>query len=75
MLKYWEGFVNIDCRMTKIKLKIFPFGGNNQVIECAVESESQYIISGGRKHLLKLKNYENIKIISPAEFYRAHQSL
>ena len=40
---------------------------DNKVIECAVESFSDYIITYDR-HLLKLKEYKGIKIITPEEF-------
>ena len=39
---------------------------DNKVIECAIESSSDYIITYD-KHLLKLKEYEGIKIIKPEE--------
>ena len=39
---------------------------DNKVIECAVESLSTYIITYD-KHLLKLGEYQNIKIIRPEE--------
>ena len=39
---------------------------DNKIIECAIESNADYIISYD-KHLLKLKEYENIKIITPEE--------
>ncbi len=39
---------------------------DNKIIECAVESKSEYIISYD-KHLLKLKEYQEIKIIRPEE--------
>lgn len=40
---------------------------DNKVIACAIESSSQYIITYD-KHLLKLKEYKEIKIITPEEF-------
>ena len=40
---------------------------DNKVIECAIESSSEYIITYDR-HLLKLKEYKGIKIITPEEF-------
>jgi putative PIN family toxin of toxin-antitoxin system len=39
---------------------------DNKVIDCAVESSSLYIITYD-KHLLKLKEYEKIKIVTPEE--------
>ncbi len=42
---------------------------DNKIIECAVASSSEYILTYD-KHLLKIKDYEGIKIISPEEFLR-----
>jgi putative PIN family toxin of toxin-antitoxin system len=39
---------------------------DNKIIECAVESKANYILSYD-KHLLNLKEYEGIKIIKPEE--------
>lgn len=40
---------------------------DNRVLECAVEGKVQYIISGD-EHLLALKEFQGIVIVSPAEF-------
>ncbi len=40
---------------------------DNMILECAVSCNADYIISGDR-HLLKMREYKGIKIISPAEF-------
>ncbi len=40
---------------------------DNKIIEAAIESKAKYIISGD-KHLLKLKQFREIKIIKPREF-------
>lgn len=40
---------------------------DNMFIECAVECGAGYIISGDR-HLLSLREYNNIKIITVSEF-------
>ena len=40
---------------------------DNKVIECAIETSSDYIITYDR-HLLKLKEYKGIKIVTPEEF-------
>jgi len=42
---------------------------NNKIIECVLEAKASFIISGDR-HLLKIKEYREIKIISPREFIR-----
>lgn len=40
---------------------------DNVILETAIEHNADYIITGD-KHLLKLKKYENIKIVTPKEF-------
>jgi len=42
---------------------------DDKIIECAVGSNCDYIVSGD-KHLLNLKQYDKIKIIKPAELLR-----
>ncbi|MEW6674702.1 MAG: hypothetical protein AB1348_01555 [Nitrospirota bacterium] len=39
-------------------------------MECAVVSKATYIVTGDRRHLLPIKEYEGIKIVSPMEFLR-----
>jgi len=39
---------------------------DNKIIECAIESKSEYVISYDN-HLLKLKEYQGIKIARPEE--------
>jgi len=39
---------------------------DNKIIECALESKAEYIISYDQ-HLLKLKEYQGIKIVRPEE--------
>ena len=41
---------------------------DNRVLECAIEGKAQYIVSGDEHHLQRLKEYEGIKILSPAQF-------
>ncbi|MBI3460427.1 putative toxin-antitoxin system toxin component, PIN family [Candidatus Acetothermia bacterium] len=40
---------------------------DNAVLACAVHAQVDYIVSGDA-HLKKLKNYQGIQIIAPAEF-------
>lgn len=42
---------------------------DNIVLECAKEAKANYIVSSD-KHLLNLKIFENIKIITPKEFLK-----
>jgi len=43
---------------------------DNRILECAVEGKVQYIVSGDKRHLLPLKEYQGIKILPPAEFLK-----
>jgi len=42
---------------------------DNKILECAKEAKAGYIISGDR-HLLKLNEYEEIKIVPSSEFLK-----
>ncbi|MBI2008502.1 putative toxin-antitoxin system toxin component, PIN family [Candidatus Amesbacteria bacterium] len=41
---------------------------DNKILECAVESGADYIITGDKKHLLPLKRFKGIPILSPRDF-------
>lgn len=41
---------------------------DNRILECAVTADAQFIISGDKRHLLPLKQYQRIRIVSPDEF-------
>jgi len=40
---------------------------DNRILECALHTKADFIVSGD-KHLLKLKKFKNVKIITPREF-------
>lgn len=44
-----------------------PDWADNRVLECAVAGEASYIITGDA-HLLQLKEYRGIVILTPVEF-------
>jgi len=58
--------VHPKLKVTVIKRK----DDDNRILECAIEGNAQYLISGDRKHLLPLKEYQGINILSPAEFLK-----
>lgn len=43
---------------------------DNRILECAITAEADYIVTGDKNHLLPLKRYKNIRILSPSEFLR-----
>jgi len=44
---------------------------DNRILECAVEAEADFIISGDN-HLLELKQYKNIRIITPSDYLKEY---
>lgn len=42
---------------------------DNKILECAVEANADYIITGD-KHLLKLKRFEETKVVTPSDFIK-----
>ncbi|MFZ2654910.1 MAG: putative toxin-antitoxin system toxin component, PIN family [Victivallales bacterium] len=47
---------------------------DNKFIECAISLKAEYIISGD-KHLLNIRKYLNIKILSPLDFLNGINNL
>jgi putative PIN family toxin of toxin-antitoxin system len=43
---------------------------DNRVLECAVDGGAEIIVTGDTRHILPLKEYRGIKILSPSEFTR-----
>ncbi len=41
---------------------------DDKFVECALSGQAEYIVSGD-KHLLNLKEYQGVKIVSPAHFF------
>ena len=67
-IKYLRGFL----RITKINntLKgVTADPDDDKVIECAVVGSATHIVTGDRRHLLPLKNYQDIQIVTAADFY------
>ena len=41
---------------------------DNRIIECAVEAQADFLITGDKEHILPLRNFRGIRIVGPAEF-------
>lgn len=52
-----------------ITINILKDKPDNKILECAIKSEADLIITGD-KHLLNLKQYEGINIIKISEIFR-----
>ena len=58
------------CIPTSLNLKVVKeHPVDNKFIIAAIEGEADYVITGDR-HLLNLKTYQGIKIITPADFLK-----
>ena len=44
---------------------------DNRVLECAIDGRAEMIVTGDTKHILPLKEYRGIKILSPSEFIKS----
>lgn len=55
-------------QVNKKVLAVLDDPEDNKFIECALEAAADYIISSD-KHLLFLENYDNVKILSPKDFW------
>lgn len=62
--------LNSTIVKTTIKLSIVREDfTDDKIVECASEGTANYIVSED-KHLLKIKKYNKIKIVSPKEFIK-----
>lgn len=50
-------------------LKVLADDPDNRILECALESGSDFLVTGD-KHLLRLTNYENFQIIKLSTFLK-----
>jgi len=65
----------LDGMYTLVKptKKIYRIKGDrsdNAILECAIAGNADYIVSGDKKHVLPLKKFRNIYIVSPADFLK-----
>lgn len=62
--------VTPTCLIGKIKTD----DADDRILECAVESKANFIVTGDRKHLLPLKKYKEILIVDVAEFLEVFEN-
>lgn len=46
---------------------------DNRILECALASKVDYLISGDKRHILPLKEFKGIRIVSVSEFLDKYQ--
>lgn len=75
----WEtepiNFVLEDLRERTVLIKpslgvkvIKSRADDNKILDCALAIRADFLVSGDKKHILPLKNFKGIKIVSPKEF-------
>jgi len=47
-----------------------PDPGDEKVLECGLAAEAEIIVTGDKRHLLPLRSFRGIAIVSPADFLR-----
>jgi putative PIN family toxin of toxin-antitoxin system len=48
--------------------KIKSPDADNRILECAVEAKASFLVTGDKKHILPLKRFNDIHIVSPSQF-------
>jgi len=57
---------------TTPRLKVLADDPDNRILECALESGPDFLVTGD-KHLLRLTSYENFQIIRLSAFLKMHE--
>jgi len=68
ILEYVAGFAEMTYPTQKIDL-IKRCPADNQILECAVEAEVDFLVTGDQKDLVPLKHSYQFKILTPRAFY------
>jgi len=69
--KIEKAIIQLDSFSKKVSpekhLTVIPYRLDNRILECAIEGEADFIISGDH-HLTDLKEFQGIHIVNPATF-------
>ena len=66
-----EDLLQQTCVLVEPSLVVKAIKGkpaDNRILECALEAKADFIVSGDKKHLLPLKKFKGIKIVTPKKF-------
>jgi len=61
-----DDFIKIEPKVSLLVIKNYL--ADNKIIEAAVEADADYLITGDKKHLLRLKKYKKTKIVTAETF-------
>jgi len=62
-----EALAEIVETTSQLKVVLHP-DDDNRVLECAVDGNADFIVTGDTKHILPIKKHNGIKILTPSEF-------
>lgn len=88
-LKEKFGWFNQDIRKSLVQIEevatlVFPteridiikiHTEDNFILECALAARADHLISGDKKHILPLRKFRGVKILTPAEFLSAYEKV
>ena len=63
-------FVLVESKKTIQVIKNCP--ADNRILECGLAGEVNFIVSGDKRHLLLLKKYQQMEILSAEEFLKIY---
>lgn len=52
------------------RIKAIKYQPDNKILEAALEGQVDYIVTGDKKHLLPLKQFKGIPIVTPDQFLK-----
>lgn len=58
----------------KRKLKVLRYKPDNKVLEVCLGGEVDYLVTGDKKHLLPLKQFQGIPIVTPDQFLKEFET-
>jgi len=67
-------FVLIVRAQKKVKI-ISKKDDDNRILECALAAKAEYLVTGDKKHILPLKEFRGVRIISAKEFISNYNKL
>ena len=67
-------FIRIVRPQEKVKI-IKEKDDDNRILECALAAKADYLVSGDKKHILPLKKFRGVRIISATEFISNYSEL
>jgi putative PIN family toxin of toxin-antitoxin system len=70
--KIYAFFDAVKVIDTTARLDVVEDYEDNKILESAVESGSNYLVTSDH-HLLKLTEYDNVKVVTPAAFWLAYE--